>query len=106
MNSEPCVKFGIRIKPKISENPADSRNSRPPKVTLLTVSTNQKVMAEGFLRRLRLSQAASQARFPSPLEGEGARAEAIAERAWERGCLRKRLFPKRTPLPTRARIPS
>ena len=44
MNSEPCVRFGIRISPKISEKPADSRNSRPPKVTLLTVSTSQKFM--------------------------------------------------------------
>src|SRR3954453_15870501 len=48
MNSEPCVRFGIRISPKISEKPADRRNSRPPKVTLLTVSTNQKVIAAGI----------------------------------------------------------
>ena len=45
MNSEPCVRFGMRISPKISEKPADSRNSRPPKVTLLTVSTSQNVIA-------------------------------------------------------------
>ena len=45
MKSEPCVRFGMRISPKISEKPADSRNSRPPKVTLLTVSTSQKFMA-------------------------------------------------------------
>ena len=45
MNSEPCVRFGMRISPKISEKPADSRNSRPPKVMLLTVSTSQKVIA-------------------------------------------------------------
>ena len=45
MNSEPCVKFGIRISPKIREKPADSRNSKPPKVTLLTVSTSQKLMS-------------------------------------------------------------
>src|SRR5690242_5157708 len=44
MNSEPCVRFGIRISPKISEKPADSRNSTPPKVMLLTVSSNQKFM--------------------------------------------------------------
>src|SRR5665213_3807120 len=50
MNSEPCVRFGIRIRPKMSEKPADSRNSRPPKVTLLTVSTSQKVIAEIFPR--------------------------------------------------------
>src|SRR4051794_8242515 len=47
MNSEPCVRFGIRISPKISEKPADRRNSRPPNVTLLTVSTSQKFIAAG-----------------------------------------------------------
>src|ERR1700722_11721306 len=50
MNSEPCVKFGIRISPKIREKPADSKNSRPPKVTLLTASTSQKVMSAVFPR--------------------------------------------------------
>ena len=50
MNSEPCVRFGIRISPKISEKPADNRNSSPPKVTLLTDSTSQKFMAEMFPR--------------------------------------------------------
>src|SRR5690349_15921297 len=44
MNNEPCVRFGMRISPKISEKPADSRNNRPPKVMLLAVSTSQKVM--------------------------------------------------------------
>src|SRR6476646_7584480 len=48
MNSEPCVRFGMRISPKISEKPADSRNRRPPKVTLLTVSTSQKFIAVVF----------------------------------------------------------
>ena len=50
MNSEPCVKFGIRISPKIREKPADNRNSNPPKVTLLTASTSQKLIAAVFLR--------------------------------------------------------
>src|SRR5271156_2218678 len=45
MNIEPCVRFGIRISPKISENPADNRNNRPPNVTLLTVSSSQNVMS-------------------------------------------------------------
>src|SRR5262249_16261341 len=45
MNSEPCVRFGIRISPKISEKPADSRNSTPPKVMLLTVSSSQKFIS-------------------------------------------------------------
>src|SRR5262245_21748129 len=44
MNNEPCVRFGIRISPKISEKPADRRNSSPPKVMLLTASTSQKVI--------------------------------------------------------------
>src|ERR1044071_164155 len=44
MNSEPCVRFGIRISPKISEKPEDSRNNRPPNVTLLTVSSSQNVI--------------------------------------------------------------
>src|SRR4051812_27880449 len=50
MNSEPCVKFGMRISPKISENPADSKNSRPPKATLLTVRISQNVIDGNFPR--------------------------------------------------------
>src|SRR6267142_6170473 len=45
MKNEPCVRFGIRISPKISENPADSRNNSPPSVMLLTASTNQRAIA-------------------------------------------------------------
>src|SRR5262245_23893966 len=45
MNSEPCVRLGIRIRPKISEKPAESRNSRPPSVMLLTASTRYRFMA-------------------------------------------------------------
>src|SRR5207237_10783094 len=44
MKSEPWVKFGMRISPKMREKPADSRNSNPPKVMLLTASTSQKFM--------------------------------------------------------------
>ena len=44
MNIEPCVRLGMRISPKISEKPADSRNNRPPNVTLLTVSSSQKLI--------------------------------------------------------------
>src|SRR5215469_8158505 len=44
MNIEPCVRLGMRISPKIRENPADSRNKRPPNVTLLTVSSSQNVI--------------------------------------------------------------
>ena len=45
MNSEPCVKFGMRISPKIREKPDESRNNRPPSVMLLTASTSMRFMA-------------------------------------------------------------
>ena len=38
----------MRISPKISEKPADNRNNRLPKVTLLTVSSSQNVIAAVF----------------------------------------------------------
>src|SRR5438093_8797933 len=44
MKNEPCVRFGIFINPKISENPADSRKRRPPSVILLTASTSHRLM--------------------------------------------------------------
>ena len=37
MKSAPCVRFAIRISPKISENPDDSRNSSPPRARLFRV---------------------------------------------------------------------
>src|SRR5258707_1104292 len=37
MKNAPCARFGIRIRPKISEKPDDNRNSRPPKATLFSV---------------------------------------------------------------------
>src|SRR5579871_2126 len=37
MNSEPCVRLAIRISPNMSEKPAASRNSRPPRARLLRV---------------------------------------------------------------------
>src|ERR1700679_132985 len=45
MNIEPCVRLGIRISPKISENPADNKNNRPLNVTLLTVSSSHNVIS-------------------------------------------------------------
>src|SRR5580765_5894585 len=45
MKNEPCVRLGMRINPKISEKPADSRKSNPPNVTLLTASTTQRFIA-------------------------------------------------------------
>src|SRR5215469_17374896 len=53
MNIEPCVRLGIRISPKIRENPADSRNKRPPNVTLLTVSSSQNVITAALPLRAR-----------------------------------------------------
>src|SRR4030095_12158321 len=44
MKNEPCVRLGMRISPKISEKPADSRKRRPPSVMLLTASTSQRLM--------------------------------------------------------------
>src|SRR5882762_9572309 len=64
MNSDPCVRFGIRISPKISEKPADNRNSSPPNVTLLTASTSQKFIAEGVLGCCRLYLRFERTLFP------------------------------------------
>ena len=44
MNSEPCVRFAIRISPKISENPAARRKSSPPKARLFKVWMIQNCM--------------------------------------------------------------
>src|SRR5262245_41083775 len=52
MKNEPWVRFGIFMSPKISENPADSRKSRPPSVMLLTASTTHKFMKSRSERRL------------------------------------------------------
>src|SRR5262245_23508411 len=52
MKNEPWVRFGIFIRPKISEKPADRRKSKPPSVTLFTASTNHKFIAVRFERRL------------------------------------------------------
>jgi hypothetical protein len=45
MKKEPWVRFGILMRPKISEKPADRRKRRPPSVTLLTASTSQRPTA-------------------------------------------------------------
>src|SRR4051812_22487865 len=44
MKNEPCIRFGIRISPKISEKPADNRNSRPPSAMLFTARRTQTLM--------------------------------------------------------------
>src|ERR1700750_155978 len=50
MYSEPCVRLGIRISPKMSAKPDDSRNNSPPNVMLLTVSDTQKFIYAFALR--------------------------------------------------------
>src|SRR5438552_13727215 len=47
MKNEPWVRFGIFMSPKISENPADRRNRRPPSVTLLTASSSHRLTPGG-----------------------------------------------------------
>src|SRR5215831_289637 len=50
MNKEPCVRLGIRISPKINENPADNKNKRPPKAMLLTANiTHRFIVASAQL---------------------------------------------------------
>src|ERR1700756_4326952 len=51
MYSEPCVRLGIRISPKIRAKPDESRNNSPPNVMLLTVSDTQKFMCAAFALR-------------------------------------------------------
>src|SRR5262249_45412656 len=77
MNSEPCVRLGIRISPKISENPAESRNNRPPSVMLLTASTSMGFMAGAFSTRFRLSPRHRRA-LPGDLDSSGTAAPRYA----------------------------
>ena len=44
MKNEPCIRFGMRISPKISEKPAESRNSRPPSAMLFTARVSQRLI--------------------------------------------------------------
>src|SRR5215212_2538215 len=44
MKNEPCIRFGMRISPKISEKPAERRNSKPPSARLFTPSVSQSVI--------------------------------------------------------------
>src|SRR3954467_5509974 len=41
MKSAPCVRFAMRIRPKMSENPAARRNSSPPSARLFSVWMTQ-----------------------------------------------------------------
>src|SRR5262245_41751698 len=49
MKNDPWVRFGIFIRPKTSEKPADRRKSSPPNVMLLTASTSHTFMAGSSL---------------------------------------------------------
>src|SRR3954469_6251559 len=44
MKKAPCARFGMRISPKASEKPEESRNSRPPKAMLFSVWMIQNCM--------------------------------------------------------------
>jgi hypothetical protein len=48
MKNEPCIRLGMRINPKISEKPAESRNKSPPMAMLFTASVIHSVMTCGF----------------------------------------------------------
>src|SRR5215467_10222494 len=44
MKNEPCIKLGMRIRPKISEKPDESRNSRLPSATLFTARVSHRLI--------------------------------------------------------------
>src|SRR5215471_3540109 len=86
MNNEPCVRLGMRISPKMREKPAESRNSSPPKVMLLTARTSQKfivaaVPALGPVEKLRAPVGAPASCHASRLERrEVARIDGLFEK--------------------------
>src|SRR5215831_8065016 len=41
MKKAPCIRLGMRSRPKMSENPDESRNSRPPSAILFTAKVSQ-----------------------------------------------------------------
>src|SRR5690348_9151892 len=71
MKNEPWVRLGIRISPKISENPAERRKSSPPKVMLLTERTSHRFM--DALPRLVFPGGASSSAADSPANRPAAR---------------------------------
>src|SRR5215510_276516 len=48
MKKEPCIRLGMRISPKISEKPEESRNRRPPSAILLTAKVSHKLIRHGL----------------------------------------------------------
>ena len=44
MKNEPCIRLGMRIRPKMSEKPDDSRNSKPPSAMLFTANVSHRLI--------------------------------------------------------------
>src|SRR5579875_75248 len=73
MKNEPCIRFGMRIKPKISERPQASKNKRPPIAILLIVRTSHRfifrlaVLSED--RRIRVARIGRRCEILLRIEG-------------------------------------
>src|SRR4029077_705684 len=63
MKKASCVRLVMFMRPKMSEKPAESRKSRPPRVTLLTASTSHKFMTVRLQRRRPEGAAEAPSRF-------------------------------------------
>src|SRR5215475_4769294 len=44
MKNDPCIRLGMRIRPKMSEKPAESRNSKPPRAMLFTARVSHRLI--------------------------------------------------------------
>src|ERR1700687_3689307 len=66
MKKEPCIRLGIRIRPKISEKPAERRNSRPPRAMLFTARVSQRLIDNDPAAYCRPPGAAHHARATTP----------------------------------------
>jgi hypothetical protein len=71
MKKEPCIRLGMRIRPKMSEKPDESRNSRPPSATLFTANVSHRLIEAGLVRALHRPATERRARIPLPLMGRG-----------------------------------
>src|SRR3954453_5472644 len=80
MKNEPCIRFGMRISPKISEKPAERRNSKPPSARLFTPSVSQSVIGYPPPLSLRHSHICWPSRSLLPLVGRTDSAEGRARR--------------------------
>src|SRR5262245_769552 len=84
MKKEPCIRLGMRIRPKIREKPEDSKNKSPPRARLLMARMAAcaavicDIMGRGVsghlaatrnhITRVTTTRATA---FPPPLRGEG-----------------------------------